>query len=146
MTYGKTMARYQKMSVETARDIDLVIMCYEKAIQSLTQAQSHYEKAEFEQKAKKLQKAREIVSYLQGCLNFKKGGQIARNLDALYTYLNKRMLEADIRHDPKGFSEVIKIMHELKDAWEGIGSQPESGSADMHRGVPMKTSAAGLAA
>ena len=65
MTYGKTMARYQKTSVETARDIDLVIMCYEKAIKSLTQAQSHYEKDEFEQKAKKLQKALDKILMLQ---------------------------------------------------------------------------------
>lgn len=146
MTYGKTMARYQKTSVETARDIDLVIMCYEKAIQSLTQAQSHYEKDEFEEKAKKLQKALDIITHLQGCLNFEKGGQIARNLDALYTYMNKRMLEADIKHDPEGFCDVIKIMDELKGAWEEISSQPENGVADMHGDAPMKTRAAGLAA
>jgi flagellar protein FliS len=146
MTYGKTMARYQKTSVETARDIDLIIMCYEKAIQSLTQAQSHYEKDEFEQKAKKLQKALDIITHLQGCLDFEKGGQIARNLDALYTYMNKRMLETDIKHDPEGFCDVIKIMDELKGAWEEISSQPQTGAADMHGDAPMKTSAAGLAA
>ena len=146
MTYGKTMARYQKTSVETARDIDLVIMCYEKAIQALVQAQSHYEKDEFEQKAKKLQTALNIITHLQGNLDFEKGGQIARNLDALYTYTNKRILELDIRHEPQGFCDVIKIMNELKDAWEGIESRPENRATDMGGDIPMKTSAAGLAA
>jgi len=146
MTYGKTMARYQKTSVETARDIELVIMCYEKAIQALIQAQSHYERDEFEQKAEKVQKALDIITHLQNYLDFGKGGQIARNLDALYTYMYKRILEVDIKHEPEGFCDVIKIMNELKGAWEEIGSRPENATFDMHADVATKTRASGLAA
>ena len=145
MTYGKMMSQYQKTNVETASNIDLVIMCYEKCIQYLNQAKLHYEQKQYEQKAKKLQKAMDIICILQGGLDQEKGGQIAKNLDALYTYLNKRLLQGDLKRDLTCFDETIRIMDELRGAWEGIGSQSINGTAATLESIPAKASAAGLA-
>lgn len=122
MSYGKMLRQYKKTNVETAGKLDLVIMCYEKTIEFLAHAKRHYEENSIEQKGTSLQKALDIINELRCSLNMKEGGQIARNLDSIYGYLNGRLLTGDIRRDLAAFDEAIHIMSELKEAWEGIGS------------------------
>jgi len=125
MNYGKTMTQYKKVNVETAGQLGLIIMCYEKAIQFVNQAKSFYEEEQFEQKSNSMQKAMDIINELWGCLNMEKGGQIANNLNAIYAYINRRLLEGDINRDVRAFTEVVNILSELKSAWEGISSAEE---------------------
>ena len=126
MNYGKSLGLYKKTNVGTAGKIDLVIMCYEKTIQFLNQARVHFEENELEKKAMKMQKALDIISELHCSLNFEKGGQIAKNLDAIYNYLNRRLIQCDIQRDLTIFDEVILILSELKEAWEGMASEKEN--------------------
>ncbi len=123
MGYGKFSNNYKRTSIETAGKIDLVIMCYERATQLLIQAKDHFKEDEIEKKARKMQKALDIINELQCCLNMKEGGQIARNLDAIYTYLNKRLLLGDIHKDLTAFDECVHILSELKVAWDGVASR-----------------------
>ncbi len=123
MSYKKLSKSYNKTCIETAGKLDLVIMCYEKVIQCLKQARDHFINQEIEQKAIKLQKALDIINELQSCLNLEKGGQIARNLDSIYTYLSKRILLGDIHGDITAFDEGIRILTELKDAWDQVATE-----------------------
>ena len=120
MVYGKVIGQYTRSNIETAGNLDLIITCYENAILCLTQAKNHIKENELEEKSHKTQKALDIINALQGCLNFEKGGQIARNLDAIYTYLNKRILLGDIQKNLTALDESIRIMNELKSAWDSI--------------------------
>ena len=126
MTYRKSIGLYKKTGVETARKIDLVIMCYEKTILLLTQAKVHFEENEFEKKAMKTQKAMDIISELLCSLDLEKGGQIASNLAGIYGYLIRRLLQGDSIKDLTAFDEAINIMSELREAWEGIASEKEN--------------------
>jgi flagellar protein FliS len=123
MTYGRMLAQYRKTDVETAGRLDLVVMCYENAIRFLKQAKGHYESNAFEEKARALQKVLDIISELKGALNIEKGQKIAINLNAIYDYLLTSLLEGDIRRDLNAFESAIRIMAELKEAWETIASR-----------------------
>jgi flagellar protein FliS len=123
MTYGRMLAQYRKTDVETAGRLDLVIMCYENAIRFLRQAKGHYESNAFEEKARALHKVLDIISELKGALNIEKGQKIAINLNAIYDYLSRSLLEGDIRGDLNAFESAIRIMAELKEAWETIASK-----------------------
>ena len=146
MTYGKILNQYKKTNVETAGKVDLVIMCYEKAIQLLTESRTHYEENEFEPKARKMQGALDLINELRCSLDFEKGGVIATNLDAIYSYITKRLLTGDVERDLSNFNEAIRILSELKEAWEGIasGDHMESGSASV--AINKRAGAAQLAA
>jgi flagellar protein FliS len=120
MTNGTMLARYKKTNVETAGRVELVIMCYEKAIQCLEQAKSLYQQKDFENKAKELKKALDIIDELKCSIDFEKGGDIARNLDGIYGYLTQSLLQADIKADLTAFDDAIRIMSDLKDAWKSI--------------------------
>ena len=126
MVYGKVLSQYKKSSIETAGKLDLIIMCYEKAIQLLTQAKDHIRNNELAKKAHKVKKVLDIINELQGCLDMDNGGQIARNLDSLYSYMTKRLLVGDIRKDSSAYDETIRILSELNEAWQTIKSEEDT--------------------
>lgn len=125
MDYEKAFDQYNRSSIETAGKLDLIIMCYERAILFIRQAKDNLRNGETEKKAYKIQKVLDIINELQSSLNFDKGGIIAKNLDSLYSYITKRIILADIQKNHGIFDECIKILTELKSAWEGI-SEPKN--------------------
>jgi flagellar secretion chaperone FliS len=122
MVYGKVLNQYKRSNIETASKLELVIMCYENAILCLAQVKEHIREHEMEKKANKFQKTLNLISDLQCSLNMEKGGQIAKNLDALYSYITKRLLLGDINKDLTAYDESIHILSELKEAWQAIKS------------------------
>ena len=125
MDYGKAFKQYKRSSIETADKLELVIMCYDKAILCLQQSKEHLRNNEIEVKVQKIQKALDIISELQSNLNFEKGDKIATSLDSLYTYLTNRIILADVQKDFSIFDECINILSELKSSWEGIKTEKE---------------------
>ena len=130
--YGKMLAQYQRTKVETAGKLELVIMCYEKTLQALHEAKAFIEAKEYEKKAHKLQLALDIIHGLQTSLNFEKGGQIAKNLDSIYSYVTRRLLQGDTQKDISVYDECIHLLSELKEAWDKIGN----GQAEENRIMP----------
>jgi flagellar secretion chaperone FliS len=126
MTYSRMLGQYKRVGVETAGTTELVVMCYEKALEMIRSAKRFYEEKEFEKKGKALEKALEVINALQSNLNMEKGGQIATNLQAIYIYLTRRLLEGDIRKDLTAFDEALRILSELKEAWAAIASPSRS--------------------
>lgn len=126
MAYGKVLNQYKRSNIETAGRLDLIIMCYERAIQLLGQAKDHIREKELAKKALKVKKVLDIIAELQSSLDMEKGGQIARNLDSLYSYMTKRLLLGDIRKDETAYDETIRILSELNGAWQAIKSEQDA--------------------
>ena len=122
MNYGRMLGQYERTNVESASKAELVVLCYEKAIQFLGQAQRCYADREYEKKGIALEKALNIINELQSSLDFQNGGEIARNLDRIYSYLSQRLLLADFNMDLTIFDEVARALNELKQAWEHVAS------------------------
>lgn len=130
--YGNGACAYQQTNIMTAEPKKLVLMCYEGAISSLRRAKEKYEAQEYEAKARAVQKFQDIVNELLCALNFEQGGEIATNLQSIYDYAIRRVLQADIAKETKGFDEVIGMLEELKEAWEEIsyGKQQDSAKTE----------------
>lgn len=116
---------YAKVGVETgvlaASPVKLIVMLYEGAITACLYAVSHMQKQDMEQKGVMLTKAILIIeSGLRLSLDKKAGGDIAESLDALYAYMGNRLTLANIKNNPEYVQEVVKLLTELKGAWEAI--------------------------
>jgi flagellar protein FliS len=61
-----------------------------------------------------------LIDGLQVSLNHKSDQRMASNFDALYDYMKRRLLEANIKNDASILREVSGLMHELKSAWDAI--------------------------
>lgn len=119
---------YAKMGLETgvlaASPNKLTIMLYDGAISACRSAIVHMQRKEIQNKSDLIGKAIMIIeSGLRLSLNKKAGGEIANSLDALYMYMSNRLTIANIRNEPETIQEVIKLLSELKAAWEAIEQQ-----------------------
>ena len=135
----KGMGAYQEISFLTADPQKLILICYRQTILNLTAAREHYLSNEFEAKAKALQKALDIIYELNSALDFEKGGSIARNLDKLYKYMTRCLLEADIKRDLNVFASIIGMLEELESAWKAIIMPADSNDAKPKMIVGMPT-------
>lgn len=118
--YSDGIQFYRRTNVITADPKRLVLICYEGAIDNLRFAKQKIIEKDYEAKGRALTKAQDILNELLCSLDFEKGGSIAKNLDALYNYICRRILHADVKKDLSAIDEVVGMMSELKSAWEEI--------------------------
>jgi len=74
-------------------------------------------------KGENISMAISIVGGLRASLDMDKGGDIAGNLDNLYDYMERRLLEANLRSDVMILDEIMGLVNEIKSAWDAIGSE-----------------------
>ncbi len=115
---GSGINAYKQTNVKTADPQRLVLMCYEGAISSLKTAKAKYISKEYELKGNAVQKTQDIIAVLMQGLDFKQGGELAMNLESLYNYMLRRIMEGDLKGDIKAFDEVILMLKELESAWK----------------------------
>jgi flagellar protein FliS len=128
--------QYAKIGVETgvmaADPHKLVVMLYDGAIAAAYSAITHMQNKNFEGKSAMLSKAIMIIeSGLRLSLDKKAGGEIALSLDALYAYMSDRLYIANMRNQPEPVNEVIKLLVDLRSAWEAIGKTQTSSVTQM---------------
>ena len=62
---------------------------------SLAKAKGAIERKDIVKRTEQISKATSIVMELKGSLDLEKGGEIAANLDSLYAYMTRRLIEAN---------------------------------------------------
>lgn len=116
---------YARVGIETgvaaANPHKLIIMLYDGAITACQSAVREIERKDYAVKGTLISKAIMIIeSGLRLSLDKKAGGEIAESLDALYGYMSNRLYVANLKNDPAPVNEVIKLLSDLKTAWEAI--------------------------
>ncbi|AXE93882.1 flagellar export chaperone FliS [Paraburkholderia sp. 22099] len=119
---------YARVGVETgvmgASPHRLIVMLYQGARQAIAQARMHLQQGNVPARGEAVGKAIQIVeSGLQQSLNLEAGGEIAERLDALYSYMTRRLLEANIKQSEAMLVEVDGLLATLEEAWIGIAPE-----------------------
>jgi len=114
---------YQQMQVKTLSQGKLILMLYDGAIRFLREAIKNMGTRDFEQANNNLIKAQDIINELSGTLNMD-AGPVARDLFRLYQSMNNFLVQANIKSDSTMAERVIKMLENLKSAWETIILQP----------------------
>lgn len=117
---------YQSNNVETADPRQLIVMLYEGAIKFLDKALLAIEDyKKYDEANQNIIRAQDIITELMVSLDMDRGGEIANNLLSIYSYMKKELLEANVNKEKKGVEQVIKMLTELKEAWEQMESAPK---------------------
>lgn len=117
--------KYQEIQVKTADQGRLILMMYDGAIIFLQQARELSEKKDYPGRAEKISRTQDILFELIAALNME-AGSIAINLKSLYMYMIRRLFDANMKKDLAAIGESLKILNELRGAWETIISKPEA--------------------
>lgn len=125
---------YANVGVETgvmaASPHKLIVMLFEGALAALSSALVHMKARRIADKGKAISKAINIIDNgLRASLDKEVGGEIALNLDALYSYMSERLLQANLNNSPETIEEVMKLLGDLKGAWESIAPAPAAAAA-----------------
>ena len=122
-------ARYREMEIRTATPEMVIVKLYEGALRFIRTARGHQEAGQVAGRATAIAKTLAIVNELQHSLNLEEGGEIARNLDALYFYVTDRLLEANVRGSLQPLDEASSVLTTLNEAWVEISKRPAEAMA-----------------
>jgi flagellar protein FliS len=111
---------YIQGGAETASPHRLVQMLMEGALDKLLAARRFMITKDIAKKGENISWSISIIDSLRSCLNVDVGGEFAHNLYALYDYMERKLLEANIKNDPKLIDEVAKLMIQVKSGWDDI--------------------------
>ena len=102
-------------------------MLFEGALLQVVTAVIALEKKDIPAKGSAISKAIEIIlNGLKVSLDYEAGGDLAERLGALYDYMTQRLLYANLHNSQPAMEEVIKLLTELKGAWESIGNTDQA--------------------
>lgn len=107
--------------VEGATPHRLIQMLYEGGLQKIAIAKGAIQRKDVVVKGENIGKAINIVGGLRASLDLSQG-EIATNLDNLYDYIERRLLEANLKSDAAILDEVSGLLREVKTAWDAIGA------------------------
>ncbi len=124
--YGNYQNAYKKASVNTLDQTKLIIMLYDGAIKNASFAVEHMKSGQIEKVHDCLIKTKNIVTELMATLNMDRGGDIAKNLQSLYSYMFSQLIEANMNKKTEPVVIVIDLLKELRAAWTQINSKKKN--------------------
>lgn len=122
---------YRQTQTNTAAPGELVLMLYRGAVRFLSTAIEAIDAHDIAEAHDKLVRTQDIITHLIETLDSERGGDLAKSLNALYDYMLRRLMEANIRKDAAPAREVQGLLRELLPAWEAAVKQtsaPQNGA------------------
>ncbi len=121
MTHATALAAYQTVEthaeVDSARPERLIQMLLDGALNRIYTAKGELMRGEIAAKGSQIGKAISIVDGLRMSLN-PEAGAISQNLEDLYDYIARRLLEANLTNNADILDETAALLHEIKSAWD----------------------------
>jgi flagellar secretion chaperone FliS len=116
MAINNPYKAYQNNSVTTASPSELTLMLYNGCLKFIHIAKKAIEDKNIELKNTNIQKAQAIIQELMVTLNM--DIELSQNMVALYDYMNRRLMEANIHNDTAILDEVDGLIVEFRDTWK----------------------------
>ena len=116
---------YREIQIKTANQIRLIVMLYDGAIRHANLAIDAFQEGHrrYDVINNHIIAAQDILSELMASLDFDKGGVLAKNLFSLYSFMNRRLLEGNLKKDPAPLAEVKKMLGDLREAWDELSTR-----------------------
>ena len=125
----KAMGQYRSVnahgSVVAADKLQLVLLMMQGALDGIATAKGNLERGEVSAKGEQIGRAIQLIDGLRIVLDKDNGGEIAANLERLYEYAARRLLEANMSDSRKILDEIAGLLGEVKSAWEQIIRQAD---------------------
>lgn len=127
MVGQQALSQYQRINVATAvEDASphrLVQMLMQGFLQRIAEAKGALARRDIPARGVAIGKAIDIVIGLQSSLNKEVGSDLPQKLDALYGYIQSRLVEANLKADVAMLDEVAGLMRTVKEGWDAIAEQ-----------------------
>lgn len=109
--------QYQNNQILNASPEQILIMLYDGSIRFCRQAMHAMDEEDRVAQAEKISRAMAIVGEFSNTLDHEVGGQIAEDLDALYAYMIRELISANLKNDRKSLETVEGLLVGLRETW-----------------------------
>jgi flagellar protein FliS len=120
LNHYKSISTLGQMSDATPHRVTQLML--ETLATRIAEAHGHAQRGEAEARGTAIGKAIGIVEGLVMSLDVKRGGEIATNLEALYDYISRSLLTANLNGKEDKLTEVAALVSEIKSGWDAIGA------------------------
>jgi len=122
---------YLKTKVMTASPEELRLMLYEGAIKFCRVARDAVEADDFETSYNALMRSQKIVLELSTSLNHDAAPELCDKLAALYTYIYRLLVDANMQREVEPIDEAIKLLDYERETWQMLMQQitPDNSAA-----------------
>lgn len=136
---GNGLGQYRAVTAYGAASGDrlqLVLRMMDGALERIVTARGHMARRETAAKGEAIGKAVGLIDGLRTSLDKERGGEIAANLEALYDYMMRRLVEGNLRNDERRLDEVAGLLEEIRSGWRALTVNPQAraASAETARG------------
>jgi len=112
--------QYKRAKVQTADQGKLIILLYNAAIKALKEAIISINNNNIEVSHNNIIKTQKIITELLVSLNISEGGEIAKNLQGIYVFINKQLMLANLKKDGNILNDILEMLTNLRDAFRQI--------------------------
>ncbi|HDG1708625.1 TPA: flagellar export chaperone FliS [Kluyvera ascorbata] len=120
-------SQYKEMDLASrtaaATPLELVLVLFSGLMDELERAKSHIENKRYDRKAQSINKCIDILNALTSSLEFDTGGDLVVSLSRLYDHCVYRLYEASGELSLEKIDEVILILTNLREGWDGLASK-----------------------
>ena len=121
----KARQAYQTTQLEADDPLGLVVKLYDGTIGFLNRGADALGAGDYPRAVEPIRRATDIIGELQAVLDLDAGGEVAVNLDRIYSYCRRRIMESHLQSDPAGLREIADLLVPLRNAWsEAQAKQP----------------------
>ena len=126
------MNPYFEQKILTVDPIELIRLVYERARSSVRDAREHLRNKRILERSAAINRAYMAIHELLSALQPDVAPELCERLQSLYHYMQKRLLEANIRQEDSPLAEVLSLLTTLDEGWAGVAKQL-AGSRDQVR-------------
>ncbi|MDY0419681.1 MULTISPECIES: flagellar export chaperone FliS [Enterobacter] len=102
----------------------LIVLLYDGAINAMKRAEIYFQSGNIPRRGEMISRAINIIDNgLRAGLDHEKGGQIAEELESLYEYISRTLLEANVTKSGEKLPHLIALMTEMSETWQAIAPQ-----------------------
>lgn len=118
MALPNAYSQYNNNKVLTASPAELTLMLYEGAIKFCNIAEAAVEQKDIQKSHDNIIKVQHIIDYLRQTLDMKY--PVAQDFENIYSYISRRLVEANIKKDKQILEEVNAHLHSVRDTWKEV--------------------------
>ena len=126
MTNKHGYAAYANNRIMKATPGELTLMLYEGAIKFCNIAVEAMKKKELEKAHVNIIKVENIIMEFQATL--KHEYPVSKDFDQVYSYLMKRLVDANVKKDPEVLEEVLEHLRTMRDTWKEVMRTANAGN------------------
>lgn len=124
---------YLTTEVMTATPQKLQLMLIDAAIRFAERGRQQWKEGDNEQACESLIRAQDIVSHILGGLKSSPDRDLAKKVAAVYLFIFRSLMEANLRHDEKKLEDALRVLATERETWQAVceqlGSTTESASS-----------------